>query len=147
MAKPVNSLNSQLSERLKALVSRDAAPTAVEQGIQQLVEETGVSASELRHALEELTQGYGNQAPAALQAWRQAIADFAFSVSNPSLVRGKRPHEVMGHHVQKKSPWFAGVKAELPALIHQEPPRDVTVAGQRFSKDDVASILRSVGRT
>lgn len=57
---------------------------------------------------------------------------------------------VVDVRAQKQNPWWKAVQADpaapLGAPIHPEPPRDIEVHGERFTKDDVASLLRSMGR-
>ena len=54
---------------------------------------------------------------------------------------GARAHDI---RAQKKKPWWSGL--DTPAPIHEEPARDVEIHGERFTKDDVASMLRNIGR-
>lgn len=62
--------------------------------------------------------------------------------TEPSVVR--RAHDV---RAQTQRAWWSGVKADpLPLPLHPEPPKDVDVHGERLSKDDVLSLLRSVSR-
>lgn len=59
-------------------------------------------------------------------------------------VAGRSIVDVRAH---KQNPWWKAVQADpLPPAIHPEPLRDVEVHGERFTKDDVASMLRSIGR-
>ena len=61
-----------------------------------------------------------------------------------AVTGGRRVHDV---RALKQQPWWGAVKADpLPALLHPEPTKDVEVHGERFTKDDVASMLRSVAR-
>ena len=54
---------------------------------------------------------------------------------------------ILDVRAQKQNPWWKAVQAPpLGAPIHQEPLRDVDVHGERFTKDDVASMLRSLTR-
>lgn len=70
----------------------------------------------------------------------------ASSVGQAVPVAGPRS-SVVDVRAQKQNPWWKAVQAEpLPPAIHPEPLRDVEVHGERFTKDDVASMLRSIGR-
>jgi hypothetical protein len=47
----------------------------------------------------------------------------------------------------KRQPWWGGVQADaLPPPIHPQPPKDIDVLGERFTSDDVASLLRAISR-
>ena len=59
------------------------------------------------------------------------------------MTAGKKAHDL---RAEKRTPWWAGVSTALPAPLHPEPARDVEVAGVKFTKDDVTSMLRSIGR-
>lgn len=57
---------------------------------------------------------------------------------------GRRVHDV---RASRQQPWWGAVKADpLPAPLHLEPTKDIDVHGERFSKDDVASLLRTIAR-
>ena len=66
--------------------------------------------------------------------------EFARTVEAP--VAGKKIHDVRS---DKRKPWWSGLSAST-APIHPEPTRDVDVHGERFSKDDVQTMLRAIGR-
>jgi hypothetical protein len=140
-------LASLLTTRLRDLLATSAGAPS-EDAVRSLVEETGATSADLRHALDELKGGYGGGDVAHQQAWRRVIADFAFSLSNPTGVRGKRAHEVMRENVPPstgKKPWYAAVKAELGVASFAGARREVTVHGETFSPSQLDAILRSLG--
>ena len=68
------------------------------------------------------------------------VEDDSAGVATP----GRRIHAV---RARKHQPWWQAVKADpLPSPIHPEPARDIEIRGERFSKDDVASMLRLINR-
>jgi hypothetical protein len=140
-------LASLLTTRLRDLLAAGAGAPS-EDAVRSLVEETGATSADLRRALDELKGGYGGGDVAQQQAWRRVIADYAFSLSNPTGVRGKRPHEVMRQNTPTsagKRPWYAGVKAELGTASFVGARREVTVHGATFSPSQLDAILRSLG--
>lgn len=126
--------------------------------LQKLLErslETGDSAP-LKAALEETQQ----TAPSELETFLSSVDSarrkelerlLGMDADRPAPATGagggQRIHDVRAH---RQNPWWKGVTPDpshpLASPIHPEPARDVEVHGEKFTKDDVASLLRSIGR-
>ena len=109
-------------------------------GLHSLLEGNEVSPAEIKEVLSELAPEKRRAAEKLLaiepSVFRRGIVE--------TTVPGRRIHDV---RAQKREPWWSGVHADpLPALLHPEPSRDVDVHGERFTKDDVTSMLRSLAR-
>lgn len=132
---------------VSALSSEETAPHGLEDRIRELVnevQETGVSGDDVRGMFREVIEGNTTLRPAARAALNAAIADFAQAASMPP--RGQRAHELRGG-AQTKAPWFARLQqqhADVGSSIHPEPPRDVTALGQRFPRDELHGLLRTL---
>jgi hypothetical protein len=118
--------------------------------LQKLLErslETG-DAAPLKAALQETTAAEVESFLSSVDAGKrrdiEKLLGAPVSSIGTSPLTGK---SVVDVRAQKQNPWWKAVQAQpLPALIHPEPLRDVDVHGERFTKDDVASMLRSIGR-
>jgi hypothetical protein len=113
--------------------------------LRELMKSTGASAAEVQSVLDEMGDRF---APDARRSVERFLAQESFATPERTasgvVTGGKRIHDV---RAQKHQPWWKGVVADpLPAPLHPEPARDVEVHGERFTKDDVVSLLRSLGR-
>jgi hypothetical protein len=97
-------------------------------------------AAEVAAVLEELSPARRSTIEALL------ASTSSHTIAPPSA--GQKAHQVRA----LKQPWWTGLQAPLglggpPAgLADALPTRDVEAHGERFSKDDVASMLRSLAR-
>lgn len=110
---------------------RTALATQGPEAVRELMETAQATPAEIRSVLEEMgtklpdiEKLLGRESPRTLDA--------------PTPGLGQKAHDVRA----KKQPWWSGLPT--PALLHPEPPRDVEVHGEKLSKDDVSSMLRSL---
>ncbi len=119
---------------------REQIRRAIEQGLdvgklQDLMKTTGATPAEVKSVLDELGDRFERRSDVERL--------LAMPVAIEPSTGGRRVHQV---RAEKRKPWWSGV-ADVPGTpLHPEPPRDIEVHGERFSKDDVASMLRSLGR-
>ncbi len=116
--------------------------------------ETG-DAAPLKAALQETTAAEVESLLSSVDASKRRDIEklLGASVQSSSVGQASAPanvtsgRSIVDVRAQKQNPWWKAVQAEpLAAVIHPEPLRDVDVHGERFTKDDVASMLRSIGR-
>lgn len=127
---------SQLQRALEQ-IGRD--PARLEETLDQVLAQTGATAAELRAALAEGDRFAGDQ-----RAVLEALLDrkSARTVALPG--EGARAHTI---RAQKHKPWFGAIadKPALPVPLFPEPPRDVEIAGNKLTRDELALLLRGVG--
>lgn len=110
--------------------------------LRQLIADTGATPAEVRDVLQSLGDAFGTESRKTAERLLSMESGRASSTA-PSVEPGRRLHDV---RALRSQPWWSGVEASLPAPLFPEPPRDVDVHGERFSKDDVASLLRGLAR-
>ncbi len=124
-------------QRALSNVGRD--PTRLIERVEQVLEQTGASAAELRAALDGADQFAPDQRAALERVLDQRQAR---TVEPPGP--GARAHQVRAH---QHKPWFKAV-ADKPALapsLFPEPPRDIELAGSKLTRDELARLLRGAG--
>lgn len=120
----------------RSLETGDAAP------LQAALQET--PAAEVESFLSSVDASKRRDIEKLLGASAQQSGSVGQASAPASVTSGR---SVVDVRAQKQNPWWKAVQADaLPPVIHPEPLRDVDVHGERFTKDDVASLLRSIGR-
>ena len=125
---------------------RQQIRTALEQGadaasLKKLMETTGATAAEVKSVLDELGDKFASDKRSAVEK----LLGFSHETTLTGAegpASGRRVHDV---RAEKKKPWWSGL-ANTGTPLHPEPARDVDVHGEKFSKDAVTSMLRSIGR-
>jgi hypothetical protein len=99
----------------------------------------GVSPAEVKEALDTFSaEELSAEQRSAIE--KLLAQDLPHTVEAPS--GGKRLHDL---RAEKRKPWWSGLAA-VGTPLHPEPTRDVEVHGERVTKDDLASLLRSLAR-
>ena len=114
----------------------EAGPDAVRALVAALVAE-GVPAAEIREVLDAF--GAEKRAPIEALLAQQVVRTLSPSTAEQSS-SGRRVVDV---RADKKQPWWSGLPS-VGTPVHPEPARDVEVQGERFSKDDVVTMLRGI---
>lgn len=128
--------STQLQRALEQ-VGRD--PTRLEESLERVLEQTDATAGELRAALAQ-TDGFAADHRVALED----LLDRRLSRTVEPSAPGVRAHNV---RALKHKPWFLAVadKPTLPAPLFPEPHKDVEVAGQKLSREELTRMLRGAG--
>jgi hypothetical protein len=126
---------------------RQQIRAALEQGadaasLKKLMDTTGATAADVKSVLDELGDKFASDKRSTVEKLLGFTGETPTLTGAEGPASGRRVHDV---RAEKKKPWWSGL-ANPGAPIHPEPARDVDVHGERFSKDDVTSLLRSIGR-
>ncbi|MCC7070491.1 MAG: hypothetical protein IT383_04155 [Deltaproteobacteria bacterium] len=124
------------SQLQRALSQVGADPARLEESLDRVIEQTGASATELRDALAHTDQFAPDQRAALERVLDRRVAR---TVEAPG--QGARAHQV---RAQQHKPWFKAL-ADQPPLqtpLFPEPPRDIELAGEKLTRDELARLLR-----
>lgn len=124
------------SQLQRALSQVGADPARLEESLDRVLEQTGASAAELRVALANGDVFAPDQRAALERVLDQRLAR---TVEAPG--QGARVHQV---RAQRHKPWFKAMTGQppLPPPLFPEPPRDVEVAGEKLTRDELARMVR-----
>lgn len=127
------------SQLRRALEQVGNDPLRLEESLDRVLAQTGATEAELRAVLAQADVFGADQ-----RATLEALLDRRSSNTVEQGAHGVRPHAV---RALKHKPWFLGVtdKPALPPPLFPAPPKDVEVAGQKLSKDELARMLRGAG--
>lgn len=114
--------------------------------LRELIESTGATPADVREVLEALGDRFSGESRRSVERLLSQAGTHALTASpaGADAAPGLRVHDL---RARRHQPWWGAVQADpLPRSLHPEPARDVEVHGERFSKDDVASLLRQLAR-
>jgi hypothetical protein len=113
--------------------------------LRAILEATGATPAEVQAVLDELGDRFTSEKRRGIERLlSQESLRTSEQTGSGLTVPGRRVHDL---RASKQGPWWEGVAADpLPPPLFPEPTRDIEVEGERFTKDDVLSLLRQVGK-